>query len=75
MKSALVFVLTLRRYGPVGRVVVQYHLYVFAGVLTHRLVDKPAYMRRLHAFPERVYGVVGLECLEYLCSSYDVHPL
>lgn len=33
MEPALVFALILRRYGPVGQVVVPYHPYLFVGFL------------------------------------------
>ena len=53
MKPALVFALVPRRYGSMGPVGVQNHLNFPIAVYAHQLVDKPAYMLRLHAFPKR----------------------
>jgi hypothetical protein len=50
VEPALVLALILGRYGPLWRVVVQYHPYLFIGVPAHQFIDKPAYMRRLYAF-------------------------
>lgn len=49
MKPALVFAIVLRRYGAREPIVVWDCPYLVVMVRVHRLVDKPAYMPRLHA--------------------------